>query len=211
MLRFLRKIFRFGGVAAFIMLCAALLTNHQVDSDGSKYITPADQAPDADAILVLGASVLANGGVSDILKDRLDTAIYLFQAKRAPVILVSGDHGSSDYNEVGAMKGYLTERKVSAEVIRMDHSGFSTYESVYRSQAVFGMKRVIIVTQEYHLARAVFIARSLGMESWGVAADKRAYVDIEKYRFREFLARNKDFWYARFLKPVPASVAQNPS
>lgn len=194
------------GVMAGAVCCAALLIDRHVATSAKDYIYPAEDVPEADAILVLGASVYGNGNVSDILKDRLDTALALFRNKRAPKILVSGDHRSDDYDEVGTMRRYLTDKKVAPRDIFLDHAGFSTYESVYRAKAVFSVKKVIIVTQDYHLKRAVYTARSLGMDAYGVAADKRTYVDIEKYKFREFFARNKDFIYSRIMKPVPAGL-----
>ncbi|MDF2926982.1 MAG: putative rane protein [Paenibacillaceae bacterium] len=205
MIRLIRKLVVAAGTAVLIVIIGAGVVNYHVDSESKPYMVESDEAPAAEVILVLGASVLGNGGVSDILKDRLDTALSLYQHKRAPKILVSGDHGSPDYDEVGTMRKYLTDRKVAGGNILLDHSGFSTYESVYRAQAVFGVRKLIIVTQDYHLARAVYVARSLGMEAYGVAADQRQYHDMDKYRFREFLARNKDFVYARILKPAAAN------
>lgn len=186
-----------------VLLCVFILIDRHVSTTASSYIYSADDIPKAEAILVLGASVRANGDVSDILRDRLDTALALYKGKQAPKILVSGDHGSVDYDEVGTMKRYLSERKVEEKNIFMDHAGFSTYESMYRAKEIFGVRSVIIVTQEYHLTRAIYVARSLGMDAYGVAADKRVYRDIEKYKVREFLARNKDFMYARITKPEP--------
>jgi SanA protein len=204
--RFVRRLFLTVVCLAAAAACTALLINRHVMKSSSGFIRSDDTAPEAEAILVLGASVYGNGQVSDILKDRLDTALALYQGKHAPKILVSGDHGSADYDEVGTMKRYLTDRKVPAKNIFMDHSGFSTYESMYRAKAVFDVKKVIIVTQNYHLDRAVYVARSLGMDAYGVQADKRTYRDMDKYEFREFFARNKDFIYARITKPVPDNI-----
>lgn len=204
LIRTIRSILCYVLLLATAVLCAAILIDRHVSGTASAYIHVPKEAPQADAILVLGASVRANGQVSDILKDRLDTALALYEGKRAPKILVSGDHGSVDYDEVGTMKRYLTERKVAPGNIFMDHAGFSTYESMYRAKHIFEVRKVLIVTQDYHLKRAVYVARSMGMEAYGVAADKRAYQDIDKYKFREFLARNKDFVYARIMKPKPS-------
>jgi SanA protein len=204
MIRFIQRLLFTVLLAAVAVLCGAILIDRHVSGTADSYIHMQDDAPQTDAILVLGASVRANGEVSDILKDRLDTALALYEGKRAPKILVSGDHGSVDYDEVGTMKRYLMDRKVAPRIIFMDHAGFSTYESMYRAMHIFEVRKVLIVTQDYHLKRAVYVARSLGMEAYGVAADKRAYRDIEKYKIREFLARNKDFIYARIMKPKPS-------
>lgn len=206
MFKWLRRI----GIALVAIVAAAaaivLFIDRFVVVSVKSRIVEADEAPDATAILVLGASVFGNGQVSDILKDRLDTALDLYRSKKAGRILVSGDHGSVDYDEVGTMKRYLTDRKVPASAIFMDHAGFSTYESMYRAKAVFEVDRVIIVTQQYHLSRAVFVGRSLGLDAYGVAADKRSYRDMDKYRLREVLARNKDFYLSRIWKPVPPDL-----
>ncbi|RAV05656.1 vancomycin high temperature exclusion protein [Paenibacillus sp. YN15] len=206
MLKWLRRI----GIALVAIMAAAaaivLFIDRFVVISVKSRIVKSDEAPDATAILVLGASVFGNGQVSDILKDRLDTALELYRDKKASRILVSGDHGNVDYDEVGTMKRYLTDRKVPASAIFMDHAGFSTYESMYRAKAVFDVDRVIIVTQQYHVSRAVFVGRSLGLDAYGVAADKRAYRDMDKYRLREVLARNKDFFLSRIWKPEPPDL-----
>lgn len=205
LIRLVRSILLSALLLAVLALCCAILIDRHVSESASSFILDPKDAPKTDAILVLGASVRANGQVSDILRDRLDTALALYEGKRAPKILVSGDHGSVDYDEVGTMKRYLTERKVAAGNIFMDHAGFSTYESMYRARHIFEVRKVLIVTQAYHLKRAVYVARSMGMEAYGVAADgPDRYRDIERYKQREFLARNKDFFYARIWKPKPS-------
>lgn len=200
----IRRFLLYVVLAAVAVLCGAIVIDRHITDTADLYIVDPKDAPKADAILVLGASVRANGQVSDMLGDRLDTALGLYQDKKAPKLLVSGDHGSVDYDEVGTMKRYLSERKVADSSIFMDHAGFSTYESMYRAVHVFEVRKVIIVTQSYHLKRAVYVARSLGLEAYGVAAEEKQYRDIAKFKFREFLARNKDFIYARILRPEPA-------
>ena len=120
-----------------------------------------------DCILVLGCQVLDDGTPSLMLRDRLDTAIALYEAGAAPKLLMSGDHSREDYDEVGAMKRYAMAAGVPSEDIFLDHAGFSTYESIYRAKALFGAEKILIVTQEYHLYRAVYIAQKLGLEAWG--------------------------------------------
>ena len=109
-------------------------------------------------------------------------------------ILMSGDHGQEDYDEVNAMKKYAVEKGVAADDVFMDHAGFSTYETMYRARDVFQAKKVIIVTQKYHLYRAVYIARALGLEAYGIASDPRPYSSVVYNNAREFLARVKDFF-----------------
>jgi vancomycin permeability regulator SanA len=122
---------------------------------------------------------------------------------------VSGDHGRKDYDEVNTMKSFLMEKGVPSEDIFMDHAGFSTYESLYRARDIFQVKKVIITSQEYHLMRAVFIARELGLEAYGVAADKHIYHGaMMKSELREIAARNKDFLTAKIFKPLPKYLGE---
>ena len=150
-----------------------------------------------DCILVLGAAVW-NGKPSPMLEDRLDTAIELYKSGISNKILVSGDHGQDNYDEVNAMKKYAIEKGVPSEDIFMDHAGFSTYESVYRAKEIFGVKSMIIVTQKYHLYRAVFISKKLGIETYGVNSNPRRYVGALGRESREVLARIKDFMKITF-------------
>ena len=153
---------------------------------------PADA--DYDCILVLGAGVKDDGTPSPMLYDRVTVAVRLYEATGAP-LLMSGDH-TGDYNEVGVMKALAVEMGVPSEDVFLDHEGYSTYESLYRAKGVFGAKRILVVTQEYHLHRALYIARELGMEAEGVSADLRPYRKQALYSFREHLARFKDFFTA---------------
>lgn len=155
-----------------------------------------------DAVVVLGASVRPDGTPSDILADRLEVAVDLYKAGAARAIIVSGDNRTSHYNESDAMKTYCVSLGVPSDDVYVDHAGNTTYESMYRAQAVFGAKRIIVATQAYHLYRAMFIADCLGMDAWGVATDKGAYDNQTAYSIREILARTKDFYAALLHLPV---------
>ena len=159
-----------------------------------------------DCILVLGAGVKEDSP-SDMLRDRLDTAIELYKKGIAPKLLMSGDHGDVDYDEVNVMKNYAIEHGVPSEDIFMDHAGFSTYESMYRAKEIFGAGRVVVVTQKYHLYRALYIGRSFGMDVCGVSADLNDYKGEILFEAREFVARFKDFFYCIF-KPEPSYLGQ---
>ena len=158
-------------------------------------LTPeeASALEDVDCIIVLGCQVKADGSLSKMLRDRLIRGVELYKAGAAPKLLMSGDHGRVDYDEVAAMKGYATDNGVPSEDVFMDHAGFSTYETVWRAKKIFGADKVIIVTQEYHLYRALYIADKLGIEAYGVSADLNTYGGQYIRDFREILARNKDF------------------
>lgn len=154
-----------------------------------------------DCILVLGAGVWGDKP-SPMLQDRLNQAIELYKNNVSSKIIMSGDHGTEDYDEVNIMKKYAIEKGVPSKDIFMDHAGFSSYDSIYRAKAIFGAKKTVIVTQEYHLYRALYIAKSLGIQAYGVGADPRQYAGAMYREVREILARNKDFVKCIF-KPEP--------
>lgn len=156
-----------------------------------------------DCIMVLGCGLRPDGTPTQMLKDRLDQGIELYQSGAAPKLLMSGDHGRVKYDEVNTMKQYAIDQGVPSEDIFMDHAGFSTYESMYRSRDVFQVERMIVVTQEYHLYRAVYDGNRLGVDTYGVAARKVRYGGQRRRDLREILARNKDVLVCLWkLKPT---------
>ncbi len=161
----------------------------------------------ADAVVVLGASVFADGTPSDILADRLEVAVDLYLAGAADAIIVSGDNRDSHYNESDAMKDYCVELGVPADDVFVDHAGYDTYSSMYRARFAYGADDVIVVTQAYHLYRALATAQGLGMQAEGVPADKGAYDNQLSYSLREVAARTKDF-VQTMLRVVPADADQ---
>lgn len=192
-------------VLIFILGCVAI--DQFVSISASQFINKPEQMS-GDVILVLGAHVTPQKKPSEMLADRLDTALELYENGVSDKILVSGDHSSLYYNEVAVMKAYLVERGVPERDIYMDHSGFSTYESVVRAKAIFGVDSLVISTQAYHLKRAVYIARALGLDAYGVSADIQLYPGIFRYRGREFLARIKDFFYVHVVRPEPTHLGE---
>lgn len=190
-----------------VLFCAAAvlcINGYVVRSTAKQILSPADAAAlsDVDCILVLGCYVHENGNPSAMLADRLAQGITLYDAGAAPKLLMSGDHGQTSYDEVNAMKQHAIDAGVPSTDIFMDHAGFSTYESVYRTRDIFKAKKIIIVTQKYHLHRALHIANALGLEAYGVASDPRAYAGQFFREVREILARNKDF-ATSIVKPKP--------
>ena len=166
------------------------------------------EAADYDCILVLGAGVRDDGSPSHMLEDRLLVGIDLYKSGASNTVLMSGDHGSVEYDEVNTMKNYAVSMGVPPERIFLDHAGFSTYDSLYRVKEIFGAEKVIIVTQEYHLYRALAIADSLGIEAAGVPADLRSYYGQFMREIREVAARTKDFFYIIF-KPEPVYLGES--
>ena len=162
---------------------------------------------DADCILVLGCGVREDGTPSLMLRDRLETGVALYEAGAAPKLLMSGDHGRKDYDEVNLMKDYAMEKGIPSEDIFMDHAGFSTYDSMVRARDIFCAKTVVIVSQEYHLYRALYLAEKLGLEAYGVPALDVHYRGQAYREFREMLARSKDFCTA-VIQPQPKFLGE---
>jgi len=192
-----------------LILCfaggASLLgINVFMKSSVDEKIITAEQAKklDADCILVLGAGVYGGDKPSLMLRDRLDKGIELYDLAASDRLLMTGDHGRVNYDEVNVMKQYAINEGIPSQNIFMDHAGFSTYESMYRARDIFQAKKVVIVTQEYHLYRALYIAEKLGLEAWGVATDPREYGGQDYRDAREVLARVKDFFYT-IIQPEP--------
>lgn len=194
------------GVVVLVVIVFTLGINAFVRLSTKNRIIDADEAADltdVDCIIVLGASVKHGNTPSLMLSDRLDRAIELYKAGVAPKIIMSGDHGSKYYNEVQVMKDYAIARGVPSEDIFMDHAGFSTYDTMYRAKEIFGAKKVVIVTQKYHLYRSVYVAKKLGMDAYGVAAKDARYHGQTKRDLREIVAVNKDFIWSIFkFKPT---------
>ena len=187
-----------------------LLTNGYVKRSTADQILTPEQATaleGVDCIVVLGCLVKADGTPSDMLYDRISVGVTLYQNGTSQKLLMSGDHGQKEYDEVNTMKTCAIDAGVPSEDIFMDHAGFSTYESVYRAKEIFGAKKIVIVTQEYHLHRALYIANALGIEAYGVSADLRSYAGQTKRDMREILARIKDMGYSLF-KPAPTYLGE---
>ena len=159
-----------------------------------------------DCILILGAGIWGNRP-SYMLEDRLIEGANLYNEGIAPKIIVSGDHGTESYNEVQVMKDFLINKGIPSEDIFMDHAGFSSYDSLYRARDIFKVQKLVIVTQEYHLHRSLYIARKLNLEAYGVKSNPREYEHQTYRELREILARNKDFFKCIF-KPEPKYLGE---
>ena len=191
-------------VLIILIVIVAISINLYVKLSTKKQIKKEDDCldlTDIDCIIVLGAAVWGDKP-SPMLEDRLLEGIALYNKGVSKKIIMSGDHGTKGYDEVNTMKEYAIEKGIPSEDIFMDHAGFATYDSIYRAKEVFGAKKVIIVTQEYHLYRALHIANSLGLEAYGVGSDPQKYAGQTFREIREILARNKDFVKCIF-KPKP--------
>ena len=208
-----KRLLRLGVVVAALALVCALAAaglSIYVCFQAKPYLMTAEDTAaleQVDAILVLGCGVRPDGTPSLMLRDRLEMGLKLYEAGAAPKLLMSGDHGRVEYDEVNAMRDYALERGVPSEDVFMDHAGFSTYESMYRARDIFQCEKILIVSQRYHLYRAVYDARALGLEAYGVAAEDIAYTGQVMREAREILARDKDFFYCIF-KPEPTYLGE---
>ncbi len=198
------------GCIVAVTAVAVFGINAHVKAVGAKRILTPEEAStlsDVDCVLVLGCLVREDGTPSAMLRDRLRRGVALYEEGVAQKILMSGDHGREEYNEVETMKAYAVDAGVPSADVFMDHAGFSTYESMYRARDVFGAKKIVVVTQEYHLYRALYIAERLGLEAYGVASDYETYYGQVKRDAREVLARVKDYFTSRF-QPAPTYLGE---
>lgn len=196
-------------IIIILILCALIgimmlsINFYVVNKTKSKIVTEkqAKELENVDCILVLGAGIWGDKP-SPMLEDRLLQGITLYNNQTSSKIIMSGDHGKEEYDEVNVMKDFAIEKGIKSEDIFMDHAGFSTYDSVYRAKEIFKAQKIIIVTQKYHLHRALYVAEKLGIEAYGVASDPREYRGQVVRELREVLARDKDFFKC-IIKPEP--------
>ena len=199
-----KKMLKYGIIVIVVLIVLIFGINFYVRLSTKKQIIKESEyskLSDIDCIIILGAGIWGDKP-SPMLEDRLLEGINLYQNNISDKIIVSGDHGRKEHDEVNIMKNYLIEKGIPSENIFMDHAGFSTYESIYRAKEIFQAKRMVIVTQKYHLYRALYIAKKLGIESYGVGSDPRQYVGATNREIREIFARDKDFIKCIF-KPKP--------
>ena len=180
-------------IIAILAAVSIPVVSWRVVSVGEKYVFSLEHVRNGDVIIVLGAYVSPNGTVSEMLRDRLDVGALLYKTGKAPKIIVSGDHGQKNYDEVNAMRNYLLEKGIPSEDIFMDHAGFNTYNSLYRARDIFLVEKPIIVSQKYHVVRANYIAKNLGLDPAGIGADPYRYYGMNTYLLREYAARYRAF------------------
>lgn len=196
-------VFAFAITVVLIVLVSAV-TIH-VQNFSKPYIVNAEskEKPTCYTAIVLGASVRRDGSLSPVLLDRVNSALELYKSGKVKRFLLSGDHGQTDYDEVNTMKKHLIKAGVDSADIFLDHAGFDTYSTMVRAKEVFKVDSTYIVTQRYHLYRAVYIARKIGLNANGYVADKRKYSAIIKYTLREWLANVKSWmWVSTNHKPI---------
>lgn len=147
-------------------------------------------------VLILGAGVLPGKEPTQVLQGRLETALGLFRAKKVRWFLVSGDNRTMQYNEPQAMRKWLLKHEVPPILVVSDYAGRRTYDSLKRAKIVFGLQRLVIVTSDFHLVRALYLAQSLGIEAWGVPSSTEEISWSKRIGFwkREYVARHLAIW-----------------
>lgn len=171
-----------------------------INKYAESYIITGENIPLADAVIVLGAYVYNNNKPSPVLEDRLLYAYDLYSKGKVKKILVSGDHGTKEYDEVNVMRNFLIQKGVPEEDVFMDHAGFDTYDSMYRAKKIFQIQTLIISTQEFHIRRAIYIARRLGIDAYGYPCLDKDFYNMEYLNSRERFAKIKAFLDVEILK-----------
>ena len=194
-----RKVLKILSIAVVIglifVLIGACINLYVVHTGGKRiYSVKAMRGSHADCILVLGAGLKPDGSPSDMLRDRLSFACDLWEEGVSDTVLISGDRASESYDEVTAMKNYLLAHGVPEEAILEDPMGYSTSESLIRAKEVYGYENIVVVTQRYHLYRALYVAEKIGLDAKGVNSDPFTYRGQFLRDMREFAARVKDFF-----------------
>lgn len=162
-----------------------------------------DTVPARPVAIVFGAGVWPDGRLSAVLEDRVYTAVQLYRRGKVRKLLFSGDNRYIEYNEPGHMRDYALELGVPDEDIVLDYAGRRTYDSCYRALHIFGVQQAILVSQAYHLDRALFTANGLGLDAIGVPADRRDYLHIRDYWWREMAATALAWWQVEISRPEP--------
>lgn len=205
----MKKVIISALILIIVLVGVVMLINCYVILNSQNKIINENEAKDlsnVDCILILGAGIWGDKP-SQMLEDRLLQGIELYKNGVSQKIIMSGDHGREDYDEVNVMKQFAIDRGVPSEDIFMDHAGFSTYESVYRAKEIFQCKKIVIVTQKYHLYRSIYIGKKLDLECYGVGADPRKYEGQFMREIREIAARDKDFFKC-ILKSKPTYLGE---
>jgi len=200
----MRRIIRIGLAAALLGAGAAVAIWAYVQWRYDRLIwTDMNAVPARPVAIVFGAGIRPDGGLSPMLRDRMDTAMDLYRAGLVQKLLVSGDNRFVDYDEPGRMYDYAIAQGLPPEDVVRDYAGRRTYDTCYRAPAIFGVTRAILVTQRFHLPRALFTCRNLGVDAVGFSADRRTYFSNPYYRLRDAFATVVAWWDVAIARPTP--------
>ena len=170
-----------------------------------QHIYSAAAAPSEKAAIVFGAGLWRDGRPTPVLYDRVAAAAELYQAGKIEKLLLSGDNRFMNYNEPAAMRQVALDLGVPDDALVLDYAGRSTYDTCYRAKAIFGVERALLVTQNFHLPRALFLCEVLGIGAVGVSADRRDYRRgwVAYWNFREIFATANAWWEVNVARPEP--------
>ena len=202
-----RRAVRLGVGAGAAAMGVFLLASFYVELRYAHRMKPRSSVPEAPVALVFGAGLVAGGEPSPVLRQRMDTAMALYRAGKVKKLLVSGDNTDRYHDETKAMRRYAIDRGLPTPDVVGDYAGTSTWDTVYRAKAIFGVDRAILVTQDFHLPRALYLAHAVGIDAWGVAADD-GEDRVWRYELRELLARVASV-YLGITRP-PARIMGEP-
>ena len=192
------------------LVCIPIVLRWWTDARYKRHIYAPDEAPAKSVAIVFGAGVWPDGTLSAVLEDRVYTAAELYHRGAVKKLLMTGDNRFVNYNEPQHMREYALELGIPDEDIVLDYAGRRTYDSCYRARHIFCVEDAILVTQAYHLDRALFIGDHLGLDVVGVAADRRPYVYIRTYWWRELFATTLAYWEVLLTRPEPVLGKQLP-
>ncbi len=199
MKKIFRKVIRIGVLVVIGIAILTVILNFYINHYSVSYIySNVKDVPAVYTALVPGSLVFSDSSLSTVVKDRVDKAIELYKAGKVKRILLSGDHGRTKYDEVNCMKKYLKDKDIPEKDIFLDHAGFDTYSSIVRAEKVFKVNDMIIVSQAFHLPRALYIARKKGLTAYGCVADNHIYSGMNGVRIREYFANVKAFFSVLF-------------
>ena len=194
-----------------LLIVSPVLWRNIVKIYYNRAIYQQQDVPEGQIAVVFGAAVYGNGLLSPVLRDRVDTAIALYKAGQVSHIIFSGDNREEDYDEPGAMMAYAIDQGVASEDITADRAGHRTYDTCYRASHVFNVKNAVLVTQQFHLPRALLTCEGLGIKAVGVIADRRPYRDARWYEIRETAATLVALWDVVRREPPQLVDASRPS
>ena len=196
-------VLRWAVILLVIVVGTPLVLRWRTDYKYKGLIHTLENVPPRRVAVIFGAGIWPDGRLSDILIDRVYTAAQLYHQGKVEKLLMSGDNRFVHYNEPKHMRDYAVDLGVPDEDIVLDYAGRRTYDSCYRAGYIFGVTDTILVTQAYHLDRALFIANNLGLDAIGVVADRRTYIHLQRYWWRELLATTLAWWEVKVTHPEP--------
>jgi SanA protein len=192
-MKFIKKYYKKIFIIGVLSFALVSIIYFYVKSSTKDFIyVNANEIPKHEVGIIFGAGIKGNEP-SSYLKDRLDAGILLFKTNKIDKILLSGDNGRDEYDELTVMKRYCYENGIDTTKIFVDYAGFDTYSTMYRAREIFKVDQAILITQEYHLNRAIYLGNQLGVKSIGFSANKMLYGNYNYVRFREFFSIFKSF------------------